>query len=229
MKLISKAVMIGMSLFMSAPLTFGQCRVCQEWQGGWLSVTKSSRIKCLVDGDTCTMNLTSGCGVRASGSECPKSLPKGSLRLASTTARPDARLFFIMGSAVDPLALEEVVFQAGTTKLGVKQGKLQNTTQNAVARYQLAFAVVDRSTWKATIVPGPIIDSTVPIKPKEERALIPPILRDFLGETDFSAVGVFVREARFSDGSVWAADLARIKAEVENATTDVKSSGKSTS
>ena len=229
MVLRSKAILVGISLFMTAPIAFGQCRVCQEWQGGWLCVTTSSRIKCLVDGDTCTRNLTSGCGVSASGSECPKSLPKGALRLASSTARPAARLFFIVGSVIDPLALQEVAFQAGATRLGIKDGKLQNTTQSAVVGYQLAFAVVDRTTWKVNIVPGPIINSSIPIKPREERALIPILLRDSLGQTDFSAVGVFVREVRFSDGSVWDADLAHIKAEVENAATDTKNSGKSTS
>jgi hypothetical protein len=228
-KSTSRAFILAICSLTAVPLSFGQCRVCQEWQGTWICVTSNTRVKCLVDGDTCTMNLTSGCGISASGGDCKSTLPKGLFRAASSKSHPDARLFFIVGSAGDPLALREVAFQTGTTNWGVKDGKLNNNTHSAVVGYQLAFAVVDRGTWKVNIVLGPVIDSTISIKPKEQRGLIPIPMKDYLGQSDFSAVGVFVRQARFSDGSVWEADLARIKADVEGAASDVQGTDKSTS
>jgi len=151
------------------------------------------------------------------------------LRAASSNSRPDARLFFIVGSVGDPLALRNVTFQTGAKNWGVKDGKLSNTTRSAVVDYQLAFTIVGRGTWKVNIVPGPVINSTLPIKPSEQRGLVPVPMREYVGQSDFSAVGVYVRHAKFSDGSVWDADLAHIKAEVEGAASDIQGTDKSTS
>ncbi len=131
-----------------------------------------------------------------------------------------------MGSTSDPLALKEVAFKTGQTRL-VKDGKVVNNAQTAVVSYQLAFAVVDRATWRVSIVPGPIINSTAPITPKEERGLIPIALEDFVGQTNFAAIGVFVHHATFADGTIWDADAAKVKADVEDATSEVQGSKKS--
>lgn len=225
MKLSRKCLLIGMLLLISTPLAFGQCRVCTEWQGAWICITTNTRIKCLVDGDTCTMTLTNGCGASAAGAECRNSLQKGALREASLS-RPGSRFFFVVGSLGDPLALKEISFQAQTNKLGIKDGKLLNNGRSAVVEYEFAAALVNKDTWKVSIVPGPVITSTVVIKPSEERGIIPMTVEDLVGQTDFAAIGLFVRRARFADGSVWEADLDGVKAEVEGAAVDVHVAGK---
>lgn len=195
-----------------------QCRVCAEWQGGWMCVTTPNRIKCVIDGLDCTMTLvtkcTEGIGVSTKGCLKPK-MSQGAL-LPAQGSNPKGTLAFPVGQSTDPLLLKEVTFKTGPEETSISGGSLLNQTKLPVVRYMLGFAVVRRGSTSVELVPGLDATPTIPINPGETRGMYSQAMEIPIPKVERSAVGVFVLEVQFADGSTWKPGLDRIKAIVQD-------------
>ena len=195
-----------------------QCRVCAEWQGAWMCVTTPNRIKCVIDGPDCTMTLvtkcTEGSGVSTKGCLKPK-MSQGAL-LLTQGLNPKGTLAFPVGQSNDPLLLREVTFKAGPEETSISGGSLLNQTKLPVVRYMLGFGVVRRGSTTVEILPGLDATPTMPINPGETRGMYPQAMEIPVPKAERAAIGVFVLEVQFADGSSWKPGLDRIKAIIQD-------------
>lgn len=215
MRILRMAVLVAAAAvsMLLVPASEAACGICQENQGAWICVYTTTRIKCLVDGDTCTMTLVSSCGAIDGECRSPQEilarlgLPEGWSETSKGT------LWLPMKGPNDPAVLSKITFGSGAT---IRGGELLNRSSESIAGYQLGLVVVKRGGRTSEVVRGPVVDSTVPIKAKEIREMPPQLLESPLFKDQPAVVGVFLLEVRFADGSSWHADVARIQSEAES-------------
>jgi len=206
---------VGALAAVLAPPAEAACRVCQENQGMWLCVYTSTRIRCLVDGDNCTMTLVSACVSTPGGGRCVGDVLAQHGLLQGLGDIQSGTVWLPIRSSDDPLVLTQISFGLGRT---IKGGQVLNKSHGSIAAYQLGLITVERGSSDSKVVPGPLTQVTVPIKPEEIRGMLKQPLEGPSLDKDLSVVAVFFMQVRFSDGSSWQANTTRLQADVERLT-----------
>jgi hypothetical protein len=129
---------------------------------------------------------------------------------------PKGTLFFPVSEPTDPLLLKEVAFKTVPEEISISGGSLLNQAKLPVVRYVLGFAVVRRGSTMVEVLPGLDATPTMPISPNEARGMFPQPMEISVPRAERAAVGVFVLEVQFADGSTWKPGLDRIRAIVQD-------------
>jgi len=136
--------------------------------------------------------------------------------LRAQTPSTTGTLFFPVAQPTDPLLLKEIAFKTGAEGTSISGGLLLNQAKLPVVRYVLGFAVVRRGSTRGELMPGLDATPTMPIAPGEVRGMIAQPMEIPVPNAERAAVGVFVLEVHFADGSTWKPGLQRIKALVQD-------------
>lgn len=209
---IGTLAVVALFVGLLAPKAEAVCKICQESQGQWFCFFTDRRLLCNIDGADCTMTLVSSCGGGVGGKCIGDLLVQGSGLPEAIAKNQKGTIWMPLRTKTDPLLFTELSFSLGRR---IKTGKVLNQGKTAVAAYQLGVIAVERGKADAIVVPGPVTDLTVPMKPSETRGMMEQPLSDALPNNDMAIVAVYIKEVRFADGSTWQANTALLQSEVE--------------